>query len=172
MRYEVKDPGLLEKEAQERQAKFGIWPKGKYDFEILSASEATSKSSGKPMIILDLRVFNDDGHTKDLKDYISASQPDKLYALSKSIGQERMYLSGNIEPSDLPGAAGKCIVAIELGEYNGEKTHKNKVAFYVPKGTTQPSAGPRPHAHDPGFPRPTPPTHAYEDELDTSNIPF
>jgi hypothetical protein len=54
-----------------------LWPKADYDFEIVDAFDKTSKTSGKPMIELKLRLSRT-GSTRIISDYLLVETPEKL----------------------------------------------------------------------------------------------
>ncbi len=145
MKFDPIPVSQLEQEEAARKAQWAPWPNGTYDFEIISSTDGTSKSSGAPMITVELRVFSADGKHRDLKDYLVGSLQGKIHALCKSIGIEDRYLAGELEAQDLLGCAGKCRLGIETDEWNGERRQKNKITGYIPP-TASPvvSAAPQP----------------------------
>jgi len=55
-----------------------LWPKADYEFEIVDAFDKNSKSSGKPMIELKLRLTRANGSTRIISDYLLVETPEKL----------------------------------------------------------------------------------------------
>lgn len=113
-------------EEAERLAQFKPWPKGTIcDYEILHADEKESKA-GNPMIVADVRVFNAEGKSKDLTDYIGEWNEFKL----KRINPER-YEAGQVDAIDLIGKTGKCKLGIQVGGLKDDGTR------YADKNTIQ-----------------------------------
>jgi hypothetical protein len=173
MKFDVKPPAQLQEEAVERQTKYGPWPKGVYDFEIISATEGSSKA-GNPMITTELRAYNSTGHFKDLKDYFVASTQEKIHALCKAIGIEKKYLSGEIEAHDLQGCAGKVRLGIEIYDANdGTRKQRNTISGYPDPDKAAPSGpGVLASASASRAARPPSDTANAHDQFEDSEIPF
>ncbi len=78
-----------------------LWKKGDYDFEVLEGEDKTSKTSGKPMIELRLKL-TDGKISRTFTDYLLAETPEKLRHAASACG-----LIDNYDAGDLPGAAFK-----------------------------------------------------------------
>jgi hypothetical protein len=129
MRVIPKTDEQYETEQAERAAQYKPWPAGSIvDYEILHADDTTSKS-GKDMIKADVRIFNAEGKTKDLTDYIGEWNDYKL----KRINPER-YEAGLVEAFDLIGKTGKCKIGIQIGGLKDDGTRyadKNDIKEYL-----------------------------------------
>ncbi len=124
MRVTPKTDEQYEAEQAERAAQYKPWPAGSIvDYEILHAEDTETKGkfneygdliegSKKPMIKVDVRIFNVEGKTKDLTDYIGEWNDYKL----KRINPER-YEAGLVEAFDLIGKTGKCKIGIQIYIY-------------------------------------------------------
>jgi len=113
-------------------AEAGLWKDGIYDFEVVSAEDAVSKSSGNDMVVLELRFFDDDEKTKTIKDYITSTQDFKLKAAAKAMGLLSQYDTGNLSAGHFEGKAGKASIKTQPAQ--GDFTPKNVVASYIDKG--------------------------------------
>lgn len=129
MRVTPKTDEQYEAEQAERAAQYKPWPAGSIvDYEILHADDTTSKS-GKDMIKVDVRLFNAEGKTKDLTDYIGEWNDYKL----KRINPER-YEAGLVEAFDLIGKTGKAKLGIQIGGLKDDGTRyadKNDIKEYL-----------------------------------------
>lgn len=134
MRVTPKTDEQHEAEQAERLAQYKPWPAGSIvDYEILHADDTTSKS-GKDMIKVDVRIFNAEGKTKDLTDYIGEWNDYKL----KRINPER-YEAGLVEAFDLIGKTGKAKIGIQIGGLKDDGTRyadKNDIKEYLKRDET------------------------------------
>lgn len=83
-----------------------LLPDGVYDFEVFDAIEKESKS-GNEMIELHLRVFKDDGSTRQMRDWILASFARKLKHFCEACGLTKQYEDGTLTADHCIGMAGK-----------------------------------------------------------------
>jgi hypothetical protein len=112
---------------------YKLLAKGEYDFEVLTATEKTSKA-GNDMIEISCKVFGPDKeHT--LKDWLLDNG--KLKRFCESTGNIDKYDAGEIHADELPGWSGKCKVDIESVEGFNDR---NKITGYVT--ATPPSTSP------------------------------
>jgi len=116
----------------ERELKDAMcWPAGIYDFEVTNAECKVSKN-GNAMLALTLKVFNSQGATRTVRDWLVESDAAvclmKMRHYCATTGDMGAYESGTIENFPGIGAAGKCKLAIENSEQFGSQ---NKVADYV-----------------------------------------
>lgn len=129
MRVTPKTDEQYEAEQAERLEKYKPWPAGSIvDYEILHADDTKSKA-GNDMIKVDVRIFNAEGKTKDLTDYIGEWNDYKL----KRINPER-YEAGLVEAFDLIGKTGKCKLGIQIGGLKDDGTRyadKNEIKEYL-----------------------------------------
>jgi hypothetical protein len=113
---------------------------GEYDFEVIAAEEATSKS-GNEMIKAKLKLFTDGGDVV-LTDYLLEAAARKLRHFCEVTGLLDEYKTGRLTAEGIVGACGCCKVVIEPAK-NGYRA-SNKVDDYV-KGNiqaTKPAAAP------------------------------
>lgn len=108
-----------------------LWPDGIYSFEVLKAVDTVSKSSGKDMLALTLKLFDGD-KTCLVNDYITEKVEFKLKHFCDATGLEKAYESGEVQAKDCLGKGGK--VKIKIGKAQGEYAAKNEVKDYVVKG--------------------------------------
>jgi hypothetical protein len=116
-------------EEAERLEQYKPWPAGTIcDYEVLTAVETESKS-GKPMIKAEVRLFNSEGKTKDITEYLGSWNE---YKLSR-IAPDR-YEAGQVDDYDLVGRTGKCKLGIQIGGFKDDGTRyadKNEVREYL-----------------------------------------
>lgn len=107
-----------------------LWAKGIYEFEVSDAFEKLSKSSGKPMIELKVRVFRPDGTSRIVSDYLVEQRGDKLRHAAEACGLLDQYNSGSISNADFHHKRGKLKLGVEKDK---TKTYsdKNVVVDYV-----------------------------------------
>ncbi len=102
---------------------------GTYDFEILKAEETTSKTSGKPMIKVTLKVFAHNGSSRQVTDYLLESMAWKLRHFFCAIGKAKDYDNGELNPESCVGCTGKLALKVEPGK-DGFNS-KNAVKDYI-----------------------------------------
>ena len=114
--------------------------KGEYDFEIVDAFDKASKSSGKPMIELKIRVSDGNGSPRTITDYLLAETPEKLRHASDACGVLDKYNTGSVSGSDFRGKRGRLKLGIEKDR---KKTYpdKNVVLDYICVSAAAPGAG-------------------------------
>lgn len=118
---------ISEKEAEEA----GLWKRGIYDFEVLAAEEKVS-SKGSEMLKLNLKLYNAEGHSTRLFDYIINSEQwaFKLRHFASSTGLLPQYEKGELSADSCVGRTGRCQLGIEKAK--GGFPAKNKIDDYVP----------------------------------------
>jgi hypothetical protein len=141
MRVTPKTDEQIAAEQAERAAQFKPWPTGSIvDYEILHAEDTETKGkrneygdfiegSKKPMIKADVRLFNAEGKTKDITDFIGEWNEYKL----KRIVPDR-YEAGQVDAFDLIGKTGKCKIGIQIGGLKDDGTRyadKNDIKEYL-----------------------------------------
>lgn len=119
-------------------AQDGLLKPGVYDFEIAGAEDAISKSSGAEMIKLRVKVFDLDGGSTIIFDYLMESVAYKLRHAAEVCGLERAYERGELNAFDFEGKVGRVKVAIQKDK-TGQYPDKNSIADYLPA-----EAGPAP----------------------------
>ena len=131
MNYQPKNEQQLREEREAKRQLLDV--KATYEFDVVNATETTSKSSGKDMLVLTLDVHHEGG-TKRFTDYIVCDQDDKLFSFCKSIRCLEAYHHGTFGPDDCAGTNGQCKLGIEKGSAapdGGFYPDKNKVRQYV-----------------------------------------
>jgi hypothetical protein len=113
----------------------GLLTPGEYDFEIVTAEDTISKSSGNEMIKLKVNVFDANGGKRTIFDYLMPSVAFKLRHAAEACGLEDEYESGNLEAFDFEGKTGRCKVNIQKDK-SGQYPDKNGIADYIPLVTT------------------------------------
>ena len=107
-----------------------LWPKAEYDFEIVDAFDKNSKTSGKPMIELKLKLSRASGSTRIISDYLLSETPEKLLHVATALGLLDRYKTGSLSGDDFRGKRGKLKLGIDK-----DKKHiypdKNVVTDYV-----------------------------------------
>ena len=116
--------------SEQEIAEMNLWKKGEYPFEILNAFEKASKTSGKPMIELKLKLSNGDGQGKTIKDYLMQQMPGKLRHAAIVCGLLDKYLSGSLADVDFVGRTGRLKLGVEKDK-SGQYPPKNVVLDYV-----------------------------------------
>jgi hypothetical protein len=107
-----------------------LWPKGEYDFEIVEAFEKMSRSSGKPMIELKLRLSNGNGVARTLSDYLLKETPEKLRHAADACHVLDKYDTGRLSDTDFRGKRGRLKLGIEKDRKH-RYPDKNVVLDYV-----------------------------------------
>lgn len=109
-----------------------LLPEGEYDFEITDAEETVSRA-GNDMIKISCKV--DAKIPRFINDYLVGSEKAfwKVKSLCASVGIDNMQPDMVLEPSDLIGKRGVCVIAIEQGEYDGNEYQRNTIDDYLVK---------------------------------------
>jgi hypothetical protein len=126
MKYDYKSPEQLEAERPKLQ-------EGLAQFEITKSEDAVSKTSGNPMISLQFKVWDVNGKTGVVFDYITSAQSYKIKALCYAIGKPEWYaMDYDLQAHELVGFAGKCMLKNEAST-NPAYSDKMKIHYYVEK---------------------------------------
>lgn len=116
----------------------GLWKKGPYDFEVVSAIEKQSKS-GNDMTELAVKVYDAEGKSRIMNDWLveSPGMAYKTRHFAESTGLLKEYEKGELPTNDLPGKTGRCQLGIEKGKQipGSEDFYpdKNKIQDYLPR---------------------------------------
>ena len=102
--------------------------RGVYDFEVLNAWEKTAKTSGNPMIELQIRISGAAG-SRVIADYLVSTKADKLRSACAACGLLPKYEAGSVSNADFMGKQGRLKLGIEKGK-NGYPD-RNQVADYI-----------------------------------------
>lgn len=111
MKFTPKSETEIQEAADERLASY-LWEKGDYDFEVLDCSDEVSKK-GNEMIKLMLKVYNNDGKTQNVFDYLLESMEHKLRHAAYAVGLGERYEAGDLEAADFEGKSGKLTLDIQ-----------------------------------------------------------
>lgn len=128
MQVTPKTRDAIETEKVEAAKKF-LWEPGDYSFEIESAEDGFSKSSGNEMMTLKVRVFKTDGSTQLITDYLLDKMAEKLMNACEACGVLDKYQGGKLEAHDFVGKTGYCTLKIDPAK--GEYKAKNAIFDYV-----------------------------------------
>ncbi len=119
-----------EKEIKEMR----LVPEGEYYFKIIKAEEKVSKSSGQPMIELNLVIWDEKGKERYVTDYLinNDNMAFKIRHLYECIGMIEEYNSGNIDPFSLLNKEGNVKIIVQKDK-KGIYNDKNVVKDYILK---------------------------------------
>lgn len=130
MQFQPKTDEQFATEATERANKY-VWPAGSIvDYEIKGAIEKLSKKN-KPMIEIDVDVYNAKGEALSLKDWLGEWSLFKLKHICDANGMEAEYKAGTVHDYDLVGKTGKAKLGIQKGE------QRDDGSFFSDKNTIQ-----------------------------------
>lgn len=123
---------------EEIDAQNEILKPGIYDFEVLKVSLKVSKTSGQPMLELNLRIWDENGRTYSLLDWFTTSpkMAFKIKHFWESVGEPEKY-NGSSRPQDFIGKTGKVITKIRKNNEN--KDQPNIYDYFVDKNRTNKS---------------------------------
>lgn len=96
---------------------------GKADFEVLKATEKTSKS-GNDMIELHIKLWDCEGKQTNVFDYLLSDTKFawKIQSFCDAIGRPEWYAPDfELTPDNLKGQSGKCKIDIEKNQEYGDK---------------------------------------------------
>jgi hypothetical protein len=154
-----------------------ILPEGEYPFQVTGAEDATSKTSGREMIVLDLVLFGPDGANRKVKDYLvpgTGYGDKKIFEFCRTTGLAAKYDLGSFSAADCIEKTGYAKIGVEPEKDNGAGgtyPPKNTVKWYIakPKG-----AGPIPTGGKVvSLPSPAKPTDLLGKQIDDgSDVPF
>ncbi|HEY4831965.1 MAG TPA: hypothetical protein VIH61_05325 [Waddliaceae bacterium] len=120
--------------SDEQLDKEGLMQPQTCDFEIKEATQGPSKSSGNLMITLALKVFDAEGNSQTVWDYIVFGTnfgERKFKYAAKACGLLNEYNAGTLVYTDFEGKNGKCEIAIQEAQ-NGYGA-KNIIKEYIDK---------------------------------------
>jgi len=150
-------------------------PEGEYPFDVATAVDTQSKSSGKDMLAIVLNCYDAEGNVFTVNDYLvpgTAYGDKKVFEFAATIGLSAKYASGEFTAEDCLGKGGT--VKIKIGKAQPKDkanpsgdcwAPKNEVSWYVSKPSqSAPSAQP----HRQSTPPPPPLSGGGTDE----EVPF
>lgn len=118
-------------EREEDLNKFPLVPAGVYDFEVLSAIDDVSKSSGNEMIKLKIKFWDADGKEHIVFDYLLEAFKKKLKHFCENTGLTQKYESGEILAEDVCNKCG--VLKLGISPAKGDFPERNNVVDYLPK---------------------------------------
>jgi hypothetical protein len=113
---------------------------GVYGFEIIEAEDTISKSSGKDMIAVRMKVFDGEGGFRFVNDYLLEAILYKVKHCADACGLAAEYARGQLHGADLIGKTGEVKIVTQQDK---DKMYppKNVVRDYVvPKENNAPPA--------------------------------
>ncbi len=110
----------------------GLFPAGSYDFEVVEAKDTISKSSNNEMLALQIAIYDPQGHSKRVFDYLldTENAAYKLRHFAEAIGMLAAYATGELRAEDCMGRTGRCKVNIQKDK-TGQYTDKNTISDYI-----------------------------------------
>jgi hypothetical protein len=112
-------------------AESGLWPAGTYDYEVLTAEDTISKA-GADMIKLKVKIFNDEGNSQIVFDYLLDAMPAKLRHAAEAFGLIEEYEAGGFDAIECEGKTGRCKVTIQKDK-TGSYPDRNSISDYIPE---------------------------------------
>ena len=116
---------------EELNSQRGLLKPGEVDFEVIKAREKLSKA-GNHMIELMAKVWDKDGKTANIFDYLLDSQAWKIKHFWESVGLSENYPKGDMEVEALIGLGGKCVIVTQKDE-TGKYGDQTKIKDYLKK---------------------------------------
>lgn len=115
------------KDALQRES---LLPDNIYDFTVVKAEDTTSKTSGNPMIALNLRCQGPDDADGFVNDYLMESMLAKMYEFCEATGLLDKYHAGTLEAEDCVDKCGKLRLVIQEDK-KGDFGPRNSVRKYI-----------------------------------------
>ena len=103
-------------------------PAGDYDFEVLKAEDATSKT-GNPMITVTIGLYRDGSVKNRVTDYLLPAMEAKLRHFCDTTGLLARYEAGTLEAADCEGRAGQVRIVVDPAKDKYQA--KNSVKDYI-----------------------------------------
>lgn len=111
---------------------------GIYHFRVANAKDKTSKN-GNEMIEITLEVYDNEGHSRTMFDYLLEAMPQKLFAFCTTTGMEHFYHQGGLTANDCIDKSAYVEISVQKGKPNpqgGDYPDKNEVKRYMTKPAT------------------------------------
>ena len=142
---------------------FEPFPEGTYSFVILEVAEKKTKSTGDPMLELNLEFSHPRTNARRrVRDWLVFNTKNtwKVTDLLNALGYNiKDGDSVDLRPRDLEGKKGSALLHVEVSDYDGKE--RNKIFRYIPSVSLSASF---PNAKN--SPRPTTPqTDEFEDDI-------
>ena len=124
--------------SEEQIQEEGLFPAGEYGFEVIEATEKTSKS-GNEMIELVLAVYSDKGTQRLVRDYLVNTDKGqfKIRHAADSVGLLDQYETGTLTDAAFKGKTGK--LKLKIKPADGDYGPQNQVQDYVKAGAVSAS---------------------------------
>lgn len=119
----------FEPKTEREVAEAGLLAPGEYDCECIEGVDDVSKA-GNDMIKLRLRVFDADGGTRLITDYLMEKVAYKLRHACFAFGLGEQYEAGRLEGADFTGRSARVKVAIRKDK-TGQYPDQNSIADYL-----------------------------------------
>ncbi len=117
--------------SDEEIASLGLMEDGIYDFEVTAAENKVS-SKGNDMMEIKLNVFDNEGKARPKRDWIMPQMAKKFKHFHNACGIMDKYEAGTLEPEDVIGKTGKCMIKTEpYTNKDGLEVMSNKIDDYV-----------------------------------------
>jgi hypothetical protein len=116
--------------SSEELALDGLFPAGKYPFEVIKSEDAVSKS-GNEMVKLSLKVYGQGERVTTVFEYLMASNQQRLSQFCAFTGLAAKYEAGELEASDCEGRQGWVCIKIQPAKDGYDP--RNVVNYYCPK---------------------------------------
>ncbi len=129
----------IEPKTEKQIQEMNLWPVGEYGFEILSTATIggtqhntceTVSRNDKDMIQLVVKLFNDEGKFRILRDFLLESMAFKLRHAAEACGLLNNYERGELLADDFIGKTGIASVFIKKDK-NGKYSDQNAISDYV-----------------------------------------
>lgn len=117
------------------EKEFPVLPEGYYQFECIEAKEAISKSSNKEMVVLDLKLFSNDGGIYQHKMYVTDSSIYHLKNFWDSVGEPEIFekMANNFDGIYFQGKRGILKTRHEEVQKDGNKYVNSRVHYFIKK---------------------------------------
>jgi len=108
----------------------GLFPAGKYPFEVIKSEDKVSKS-GNEMLALSLKVYGERDRVTTVFEYLMASNQHRLNQFCTFTGLQAKYEAGELEAADCEGRQGWVCIKVQPAKDGYDP--KNVVNYYCPK---------------------------------------
>lgn len=93
------------------------WPEGKYDAVIVSVEEKTAKTSGNPMLVIGVEIYNKEGKTRKVTDRIVIpSATWKLKQIATAMGKLSEFNEETWDPFSMKDRRFSVMVTVKKSE--------------------------------------------------------
>lgn len=109
---------------------------GVYSFRVKEIIQKVSKSNN-PMLEVKMGIVDSNGEERNLTDYLMATENMifKFKHFCESLGLEKEYESGQLDPAKCIGRTGKCKIGLQKGNLkddgSGYYPDKNSIQDYI-----------------------------------------